>query len=348
MVPGLLVTAVRVLCERCHVLHLSQMRAGVALPLTGRYAPMARQSLLGLQAWAAHASADLRVLDCGEDPRVAAEQTLALADREILFGPYGSGAMRAVAEAFAGHPKVVWNHGGAEVPHRRARIIDVLAPAERYWPDLTAVWAADGVALDHAAVLHSPSGFGRAVASGAVASLAAAGHAPLLHAEVTEATAASVVDDVLAAGAEAVVACGRFEDDIAVVRAAVLTGVHVAAVALGVRDALDALGDAVLGGVGPSQWNPDHAPPVPLGEGADYPAAQALATGLLAQHVLTEAPGSDPDSVWDVARALRTETFLGSFAVDADGRQTAHRPTLLRWVPTENGPHRRPAAASAP
>ena len=123
---------------------------------------------------------------------------------------------------------------------------------------------------------------------------------------------------------------------------------HVAAVALGVRDALDALGDAVLGGLGPSQWNPERTPPVPLSDAAEYPAAQALATGLLAQRVFTEAPGEDPDRVWNVARALRTETFLGSFAVDADGRQTAHRPTLLRWVPTENGPHRRPAAASAP
>ncbi|MCB9012189.1 MAG: ABC transporter substrate-binding protein [Actinobacteria bacterium] len=294
----------------------------------------------------AHTGADLRVLDCGEDPRVAAEQTLALADREILFGPYGSGAMRAVAEAFADRPEVIWNHGGAEVPHQRARVIDVLAPAERYWYDLAAVWAADGVALDRVAVLHSPVGFGPAVAGGAVASLAAAGHVPIVHAEVTEATVASVVDDARKTGARAVVACGRFEDDVAVVRAAHETGMPAAAVALGVRDALDALGDAVLGGLGPSQWNPERTPPVPLGEAADYPAAQALATGFLAQRVLAEARGGDPDRVWDIARALRTETFLGSFAVDADGRQTAHRPTLLRWVPTPGGPERRPAASA--
>ena len=95
------------------------------------------------------------------------------------------------------------------------------------------------------------------------------------------------------------------------------------------------LGDAVSGWIGPVQWAPSDdgpAPPAPLPPGADYPAAQALAAGVVAQRALALAGGSGPDALWDAARALRTTTFLGPFAVDAEGRQTAHSPSIVRWT----------------
>ena len=80
------------------------------------------------------------------------------------------------------------------------------------------------------------------------------------------------------------------------------------------------------------------APPAPLPPGADYPAAQALAAGVIAQRALALAGGSGPDALWDAARALRTATFLGPFAVDAEGRQTAHSPAIVRWDRGGAGP----------
>ena len=34
-------------------------------------------------------------------------------------------------------------------------------------------------------------------------------------------------------------------------------------------------------------------------------------------------------------------TFLGPFAIDAEGRQTAHAPAIVRWEAGAEGPRRR-------
>jgi ABC-type branched-subunit amino acid transport system substrate-binding protein len=310
------------------------LRAGAALPLTGRYARPAGDAAGGLRAWAEAAGARLEVIDAGEDPDDAGRATAALAGRvELLFGPYGSGATRAAAAALAGGRAVMWNHGGAEAPPVGARVVSVLGPAERYWAGLAEVLAASGVDLARVAILRAPSGFGRAVARGAARALAGAGARPLLVAELTEEGAAGAAGDARAAGAAAIVGCGRIEDDLALGRALAGAPVAVALVVCGVAVAAEALGDAVAGWIGPAQWWPGGpAPPVPLPEGADYPAAQALAAGLVAGEALAAAGTSDPDALWDAARALRTRTFLGPFAVDAEGRQTAHAPVLVRWT----------------
>lgn len=319
------------------------MRAAAALPLTGRYRPMAVDAAHGLQVWADGARVALTIEDCGEEPEDAARIALDLAGRaDVLFGPYGSGAMRAVAEALAGRPWVVWNHGGAAAPHMGARIVDVLGPAERYWAGLADVLDADGVPLDRVAILHADTGFGRAVATGAVVALAARGAEPLLAASFDERSAAAVASAAVAAGAGAVIGCGRFEDDIALGRALAGRDAAVGLVACGVRAAVDALGGAIAGWFGPCQWLADEAPaPYPLAPGADYPAAQALAAGIIAGQAVAAAGSTEPDVVWAAARALTTGTFLGPFAIDADGYQVAHRPLIVRWVQQAGGVRRR-------
>ena len=319
------------------------IRAGVALPLTGRYGALAAEAEAGLRAWAAAAGADLRVDDCGEEPGDAAAATLGLAERvDLLFGPYGSGAMRAVAEAFADSPVVIWNHGGTATPRTGARIVDVVGPADTYWAGLAGVLASQGVDLARVAVLHAPTGFGAAVATGVGASLASAGREPVMTAAFGEASASEVARGALDAGAEAVIGCGRWDDDIALGRVLLGSGVAVGLVACGVRRARDSLGDGIVGWLGPCAWLAhDDPPPVPLGADADYPAAQALAAGLLAERVLTSTGSADPDAIWDAVRALRTSTFIGPFAVDAEGRQTAHRPGIVRWIASPEGPARR-------
>jgi branched-chain amino acid transport system substrate-binding protein len=314
------------------------MRAAAALPLTGRYRPMALDAAHGLRMWADAEGATLTVDDCGEAPQDAASIALKLAGRaDVLFGPYGSGAMRAVAEAFAGTPWVVWNHGGAAVPHGEARIVDVLGPAESYWAGLADVLTDAGVPVDRVAILHADTGFGRAVAGGAMHSLARRSAAPLLLARFDEQRAQDAAVAAIAAGARAVIGCGRFEDDIALGYALRGTDLAVGLVACGVRAAAGALGDAVEGWFGPCQWlREDSAPPVALDRGADYPAAQALATGLVASQALARAGSVDPEAVWHAARSLTTTTFLGPFAVDDAGRQLAHRPVIVRWAA---GPH---------
>ena len=116
------------------------VRAAAALALSGRYAPFGRQAAAGLRAWAVGCGARLRIEDDRSDPAESARLLPGLARAaDLAFGPYGSGPARRAAEAMAGRPEVVWNHGGAAVPRTGARMVDVLGPAGRYWRGLADV-----------------------------------------------------------------------------------------------------------------------------------------------------------------------------------------------------------------
>jgi branched-chain amino acid transport system substrate-binding protein len=309
------------------------LRAAAALALSGRYAVMGRQAAAGLEAWAGAGGVRLRVEDDRSDPAESARLLTSLArSGDLVFGPYGSGPARAVAQAMAGAREVVWNHGGAAVPRTGARLVDVLGPAESYWRGLPAALAALGADLQRVALVRCPGGFGAAIAAGAARALAGAGRpdAPVLDLDPADprgcATAAT------GAGARWLVGGGRPEDDLALGRALAGTTLRAGLVVCGVALAAAELGDAVAGWIGPAQWAPGGpAPPVALPPDSDYPAAQALAAGIIAERAARLAGSADPDALWDAARSLRTETFLGPFAVDDEGRQTAHAPLIVIW-----------------
>ncbi len=303
---------------------------------------MGRQAAEGLGAWASAAGARLRVEDDRSDPVLSATLAEELArSADLLFGPYGSGSGREVARRMAGRRAVVWNHGAAATARTGARMVDVLGPAESYWRGLPAVLAPTRPRI---AIVRAPGGFGAAVARGAAAALAAAGIAAVADLELADAPAADAARRAVAAGADWIVGGGRLEDDLALAREAAPAGLRAALVVCGVTAAHDALGDAVLGWLGPVQWDGDAARlPVPLPPTADYPAAQALAAGIVAARALDLAGSADPDALWDAARSLRTTTFLGPFAVDPEGRQTAHAPSIVRWEAGPEGPRRRVA-----
>lgn len=318
---------------------LAGLRAAAALSLSGRYAGPGSQAAEGLGAWARARGVDLRIEDDRSDPARTGALYGRLAGRcELLFGPYGSGPTRAAARVLAGSPAVMWNHGGAATEEAAARVVSVIGPAERYWAGLASVLARRGVPLERVAILHAPTGFGRATARGAVASLAALGMEPLLVEEFDQPGAASAAGDALAAGAAAVVGCGRIEDDLALGAALAGREVAVGLIVCGIALAGERLGDAVEGWFGPAVWWPGGpAPPVPLPAGVDYPAAQALAAGLVAERALAAAGSADPGPLWEAALSLRTRTFLGPFAVDGAGRQTALAPRLVRWQHSPGG-----------
>jgi branched-chain amino acid transport system substrate-binding protein len=319
----------------------STLRAAAALPLTGRYGALAIQAARGLCAWAVQSGVRLTIEDCGDEPAEAARCAEGFADHvDVLFGPYGSGAMRAVAEALAGRPVIVWNHGGAATDRTGAWIVDVLAPAERYWAGLADVLGADGVDLHRVAILHGAGGFGQAVGAGAIASLRAAGAEPLMVTTFDAGSAAVVAVAALDAGATAIIGCGRFDDDIALGTALRGAAVAVGLVACGVTGAQQILGDAIVGWFGPSQWLADRDVPAALGSDWDYPAAQAYACGLIAERAIAAAATVDASAVWDAVRSLRTATFFGPFAIDDEGRQVGHSPLLIRWAQGANGPTR--------
>lgn len=258
-----------------------------------------------------------------------------------MFGPYGSSCGRAVAEAMAGRPAVIWNHGAADVGHAGARMVDVLGPAGTYWAGLPVVLA-ELSPTPRTAVVRAPGGFGAAVAAGAIAALTASGMPPVRVDDLDADGSQGAVSRARAEGADWIVGGGRLEDDLDLARACAGAGVSAALVVCGVALAGEVLGDAVLGWLGPAQWDGTPPPrPYVLPLSADYPAAQALAAGLVAERALALAGSAEPDALWAAARALRTSTLIGPFAIDDRGRQRAHSPCLVRWCPGVAGPERR-------
>ncbi len=317
-------------------------RAVAALALTGRFAVFGRQAAAGLRAWSLARGISLRIEDDRSVPSESARLVAELSRRaDLVFGPYGSGPGQAVAEAMAGRPEVIWNHGAAAVPRTGARMVDVLGPAESYWRGLPAALSAQASRPPRIAVVRAPGGFGAAIAAGAVDALAAVGLTPVLIHDLDPGGPDLAAERASRQGADWIAGGGRMEDDLALARAAAQVGLRAALVVCGVSVALDELGDAVIGWLGPTQWD-GSAPEAPfaLPRGSDYPAAQALAAGIVAERALAHAGSSEPGALWAAARALRTVTLIGPFAIDGEGRQIAHAPCIVRWDPGALGPER--------
>jgi substrate-binding family protein len=312
------------------------LRVAAALALSGRYAPFGRQAAAGIRSWAEARGARLRIEDDRSEPAESARLVASLAPgADVLLGPYGSGPGRAVARAMAGRDEVLWNHGAAEVPGARGRWVDVLAPAGSYWRGLPHVLGPG----ERVAVVRAPGVYGGAIAAGAVRALEAAGRPPVAVAVLEADRPEAAARWARGIGATTVAGGGRAEDDLALARELSRAGIAAALVVCGVDLVRVELGDAVLGWTGPVQWD-GTPPPLPLPADAEYPGAQALAACLVAEQALALAGTAEPGALWTAARSLRATTFLGPFAVDGEGRQTAHAPSLVRWVAGPAGPRR--------
>ncbi len=318
------------------------LRAFATASLSGPLAVQGRDAAAGLRAWSAASGIALVLIDdAGDVERIRRAYADAVGEHEIIFGPYGSGPTRAAVEVLAGADVVIWNHGGAAIARPApVRVVDVLAPAERYWARLAP--ALQLVEHDPAAVLiaHGATPFGRAIADGAVRSLGNADAHPRGVRELTVAGAAAVAARAIELGATTIAGGATLAADLALAAACHERGLTAALVGLGISEAADQLGSGVVGGIGPVQWIPDAAG-APDGV-SDYPGAQAFATGRLAEAAIAAAGTTEPRHVWEAARRLRTTSALGRFAIDSEGRQIGHAPLLVRWAPGDDGPIRLP------
>jgi ABC-type branched-subunit amino acid transport system substrate-binding protein len=219
-----------------------------------------------------------------------------------VLGPYGSDTTRAVALARAG--QFLWNHGAAaDDVQRLPGVVSVSTPASRYL-----------VALARAAVELGATRLAVLAARGSFARLAREG----LERE-SRALGVELVPDP--GGADCVLLCGPVEWEARRFRELERHGVVVGGVSPGLPQAPHAWPDGALA---PAQWHPELGGPPEL---PDYVAAQAYAAALIAERCL-ELDSRDPLSA---AYRLTTETFFGGFELDADGLQTGHRLSVVRW-----------------
>ncbi len=331
---------------------MTRLHAILITPLTGPLAPFGRAGATGLSLWATHAArlpppwrgVDLDVRDAGSDVR--ASMRAALDEQpDVLFGPYGSHPMLMAASSC---PRVLWNHGGATSRLARPafpQVINVLSPASTYFSGvLQAVRAFDPGAAT-VALLHTTSGFGQDVATGAArAALTLAFAVERLAFEPGHAAEIASLVPL----ADVLLVVGSFADELAAASLVLQRPWRAAAfVAAGVEEVLASLGNQREGLLGPAQWvastapEPDEGPDAAwfvtrykgiAGGEPSYPAAQAFAAGLLCARCLRECGrGEDTDQL-AAAHQLSCTTLYGAFRLDPQsGLQSGHQLLIVQW-----------------
>ena len=331
---------------------MTRLRAALITPLTGPLAPFGYAGAIGLALWARQAArlpapwtgVDLDVRDCGPDVRASMRAALD-AQPDVLFGPYGSHPMLLAAQSC---PRVLWNHGGAASRLARPafpQVINVLSPASTYFTGvLEAVRAFDPAAAT-VALLHTTSGFGRDVASGAASAALTFSFAVkrLAFEPGQAAEAAARVPQ-----ADVVLGVGSFADELAAAPLVLQRPWRAAAfVGAGVEEVLAPLGKWREGLLGPTQWFASAAPEPEEGPDAQwfvtrfrgmaggepsYPAAQAFAAGLLCARCLREGRLAEDAVHLAVARQLDCTTLYGAFRLDPkSGLQAGHQMLIVQW-----------------
>jgi ABC-type branched-subunit amino acid transport system substrate-binding protein len=327
---------------------MSRLRLGACLSLTGRYGRFGRQAAHGLRVWQQLAGEDVELVieDDGSDPDQLADRFPSVASRcDLLLGPYSTQLTRAAAEAMAGIDGVLWNQGGAGDDVQAlcpGRMVSVLAPTSRYAVPFVRTRAGESETAP-LWVVRRRGRFGRQVAAGAVKQAEEDG---------LETVEVRADDGFSFDGVPAVwdlFSAGRFEDDVAIVkaaRAAEQPPRTICSIAAGVQDFVSEI-DEPDGIYGIAQWSPGGNGNPQLGPsekefmaayGAlaesrpDYPAVQAAAGAVLATRCAELAGGVDRESLWQAAVALETRTLVGDFKIDpATGAQIKHTTVLLRW-----------------
>jgi branched-chain amino acid transport system substrate-binding protein len=356
---------------------MSVLRIGTTLSQSGIYARQGQQALQGVRLWVDETNAQ-GGLFVPELHHAVALQLIAYDDRsrrhdveqlterlisvdrvDFLIGPYSSGLAYAAATIAEAHQKTLWNHGGSSDAIMRQGFrwsVHLPTPASGYFGGLFSCLCSQGAATECVAIIQRPRGtFSTEVAAGVRQHAEQSGFPALppffYPADPDDSGQMSALGEELAAANPAVIiAIGRYEDDVALLRQLAetpLDAVVVAAVAAPMQEFRGDLQELADGCVGPSQWEcrtqvsvdfgPSSATFVErfrqrFGQSPDYPAAQAYAAGLILQRCVILAETCSDAALRAAADTLVCRTFYGDFRLDvASGRQIGHETVLVQW-----------------
>ena len=331
---------------------MTALRAVLVTPLSGPLARFGSPGASALRLWATHApalaapwtSVDFEVVDAHPSAAAAMREAVAR-NPDVLFGPYGAGPAVAALQATR---RLVWNHGGATARLRRpafGHVLNVLAPAATYFDQVLRAISSQHSDIRRVSLLHSKTGFGHEVASGAATASRELGLE--LHATAYAPGHVAAAADGVAVG-DALLVAGAFEDELTAAQILLGRPWRAAAfVGAGVDEVLATLGPAREGLLGPTQWLARVAEPPDEGPAADwfvatfrdavgaepaYPAAAAFAAGVLAARCLRDAGTAEDEAVLRTATHLGVQTLFGHFHLDPDtGLQVGSEILVVQW-----------------
>ena len=316
------------------------IKIGIPVSLTGQFSLQGRQTLAGIQAWAAdvNQSGGLRVgqhaspvailwRDDASRAANARDITARLIDddhADIIIGPYSAALTRAAAQAAQARRRLLWNQGGASPAlYRQGNpwIVGILTPADQYLTGLLPAVRETCPAASTVALIRAAAGeFPRAIAAGVQQSAHELGFRITLSRQFNPETLdhefAQIIGEICQSPPDVLVIAGRFQQDLRLAELLAQSAPPITAVAViaaGVDAFRERLGENAENFIGPSQWEPAAHPQPAVDYGpsaaqvqaslrrAGYPAADYPAAQAYAAGVIIQRCAQESGSRQDAA-----------------------------------------------
>jgi branched-chain amino acid transport system substrate-binding protein len=337
------------------------LRIGVTVSLTGKYAELGAMNDKAYKLWQQDINrrggllgrpVAISIVDDKSDPQLAKAlyQDFILKDKvDLVLGPYSSEITDAVADlaeqyrypllASGGSADAIWQKG-------RSYTFGVYVNSNKYTTGFLELLLKAGI--EKIAIVSADDLFARNIEEGTKdwarryeLDVVYSGTFKKGHAE----DIGSRISSARAAGAEALIIAGHFDDSINGRRALKKIGwvpkAYYATVGPAIQRYADTLGADANYTFTSSQWEPTlpfpgarefaklfsdtyHVTP-------SYQAASAYAAGQILEAAARKAKSIDRQKLKEALSGLDTITVLGRYGVDSDGRQIRHFTTTVQW-----------------
>lgn len=295
-------------------------------------------------------------------------------EADLLISPYSSGLTAAASVIAEQYGKVMITTGAADDNNYKqgfTQVFQIYTPASRYLAGAVDLLAATDPDVKKVAFVYENSNFSTSVVEAASAYAESLGYEVVLFEGYAPETTdfAAFINKIVDSGAEAVLGGGHFQDGSTFARQLSEKDVDVSFFTLLVAppepDFAD-LGEAALGVIGPSQWEPlaefteDSAAEAgfewfgPGGaefveaykaayedESPSYHSAGGYAAGLILQKAILAADSVDPAAIKEALDAMEVLTFYGlvkfDTSEDAHGLQVGHSMIYIQWQEDADG-----------
>lgn len=365
------------------------LKIGFTASVTGKYELSSTRQVNGLKLWmnAVNEAGGLQVGDMlvtFEDISYDDESTkervqelytrLATEDNaDFLISPYSSGLTDAAAVIAEQYGKVMITTGAAsDETYKKGYILvyQAYTPASRYFTGAVDQLQTLDPDLKKIAFVYENDKFSTDVVTAAKEYAESLGYEIVLFEGYDSGTTdfGPFINKVEAAAPEAILGGGHDQDGIAFARQLFEKAVQVKYLALLVappEPAFAELGDAALGVIGPSQWEPlaEYTPAsaeeaglewygiggaefteayqAAYGEEPSYHSAGGYVAGLILEKALLDAGSLDPEAVMAALDAMDMLTFYGRIkfdtSADAHGLQIGHSMVYIQWQKDADG-----------
>lgn len=294
-------------------------------------------------------------------------------EADLLISPYSSGLTAAASVIAEQYGKVLITTGAASDANYTqgfTQVFQIYTPASRYLAgalDLLQVVAPE---ITKIALVYENDKFSTDVVTAAQSYALSLGYEIVLYEGYDSGTAdfGPFINKIVDSGAEAILGGGHFQDGSTFARQLYERGTEIGFLTLLVAPPepdFAELGDAALGVIGPSQWEPLAAFTAESAAAAgveffgpsseefvsvytatydeepSYHSAGGYAAGLVLQKAIIAADSTDPAAIKEALDAMDLLTFYGAIKFDtspeAHGLQIGHSMVFIQWQYNDAG-----------